>query len=106
MTPLETWLSGISAGFITAIVWLARYIRDMHNKQIAREEIHTATIVGLVENNSKIVAENTTVNEKMRLTIDNNTVITQRSAEQIERSQDRLGETLKKLNKPTRGRST
>lgn len=89
MTPLETWLSGISAGFITAIVWLARYIRDMHNKQVEREEKHKDVMIALVEKTVKVVAENTASNDLMKAAIESNTQATIKSAEQRQRSDDR-----------------
>jgi hypothetical protein len=96
MTPLETWLSSVSAIFITAIAWLARYIRDMHNKYAIERKENTEMMIKLVDSSLKVVAENTMSNEKMRLTIDNNTTVTAKSADQIERSQDRL---IKAMNK-------
>jgi methyl-accepting chemotaxis protein len=83
-------------GAITAlggtIVFLALYIRKMHNTQIKRADEDRKELL-------TVIKENTQVNADMRAAIQTNTIATTNAAEQTSRSMDRLNNTVENLNR-------
>lgn len=95
MTSEAYLISGISAMGL-AIVWLALYIRKMHNERIkAMKETQDVIL--------KVVEKNTDAYHEMKTSIIMNTEATKNGAETMRGAVDRL---TNQLDKPSRNHDT
>jgi hypothetical protein len=83
---------------IGGIVWLALWVRKMHNETVKylkensdRQENDKRQMVGVVEKNTEAFFQ-------MKGAIDANTMVTKGAAESGERSAERLDNTMRNLN--------
>jgi hypothetical protein len=94
MTSEAYLISGISALGIV-IVWLALYIRKMHNERIKEGKETKELLI-------KIVEKNTEAYHGMKASIEMNTVATKNGAEQMRGATDRLSNAVDNLNRDLR----
>lgn len=92
-TPqIITMLTGALTVLGAVIVWLALYIRKLHNQAMKTGEANRDIILKVVEKTTEVMAD-------VNATIHNNTVATTNGAEQTTRAMDRLGGVVNDLHK-------
>jgi len=74
------------------IVWLALYIRSLHNKSIERQQGNKEQLI-------KVITENTIMNTRMESAIHANTKATEKGAEVMGGSMDRMSTVVNDLHK-------
>lgn len=97
MTLESALVVGISA-LAGVIVWLALWLRKMHNEAmkshkeyVERSEANKNQVISVVEKNTEGFFE-------MKEAINTNTIVTKNAAEAGERSAQRLDDTMRNLN--------
>lgn len=88
---MVTMLTSALAVTNAVIVWLALYIRKLHNAAMKSHEDNKSTLLKMVEKNTEAFV-------KMEGAITVNTTATKSAAETGERSAQRMEGTLKSLN--------
>jgi hypothetical protein len=96
MTSEAYLISGISV-LGAAIVWLALYIRKLHNTSIKELKENQGMLVKMVE-------KNTEAYHGLKASVEMNTVATKNGAEQMRGATDRLSAAVDNLNRDMRNK--